>query len=576
MKLQDLSPATWVAIGLGLRMAMIGWGTVQDANSNVAYTDIDYHVFTSAAAHLYDGCPIDKIALQEPGEEFEELSNPSIANGGCAQGILPATGRLVLQMEDDLLDMTKSAPITFASDAQRTEPRQDFLANMVPKVMFLVKPAFRFVAGIGNPYKRDTYRYTPLLAVLLSPAHLLADYGIVPQQQAEALFGKLLFVLADVLIALLLWDIMDIRSRSHRSGKASKRDGWLVGLIWLANPFAAQISTRGSSESILGFLVLAFVDVTLRAYPESNLPTVVAASLPPLEDKSMQKVTLDVGYNADPAPWSNERVLAPFLFALAIHWKLYPIIYAAALVPHLANAKAGRSVLRFGATSVYFLTVITCLTFAIWGTPFIQETLLYHVRRSDHRHNFSPFFLPAYLTSSLSAHAGTEWVDTLKTLQPLFGFVPQLAATAYIGFAVGGKDLIAALTLQTMAFVALNKVCTSQYFMWFIWFLPLLAPHLSFSGGKREIVALTVIWVGAQAIWLSQAFLLEFKAMDTYVRTWLASLLLLFVHAFIIVRLTRAWSRARVEAESLLRKHQEEAKKIVEDKPEASKARRTM
>lgn len=485
MRLSDIAPGTWIAIGLGLRMALLAWGTYQDANAGLPYTDVDYNVFTSAASNVYQACPVSLIAAQEPAEEFDDLSDPPFARGQCAQGFLPATARLMLQMESELLSLKPEI------SSHPDEAISNFMMNAVPKIYTFCKPFFALIAGIGNPYLRDTYRYTPLLAVLLSPAEALADNGYWPEV-VRPLFGKLLFILADVVVALLLWDIMDIRSQAQARGKTtSQTHGWLVGLFWLVNPFAAQISTRGSSESLLGVLVLAFLDATVRGYPERYLPTIAA--------RAKDAKPGAAGYLPDPSRWSNERVLAPFWLAMAIHWKLYPIIYAAALVPHLINAESTRAVLRFGAICIYCLAGICGLVYAIWGRPYLEETFLYHLKRSDHRHNFSPFFLPAYLTSVVPAEStGTPLVNLLQTLQPVLGFVPQLAVTAYLGFTIAGKDLVAAMTFQTMAFVALNKVCTSQYFMWFLWFLPLVGPHLAFEHGKTEVATLVFVWVAAQ------------------------------------------------------------------------------
>lgn len=543
MRLKDITPATWIAIGLGLRMILLGWGTFQDINGPLPYTDIDYKVFTSAASLMYDDCPVQLIAAQEPEEEYENLIDPPLAKGRCAQGYIPAASRLMIQMEKDFLMMNEDIDVTHPEDSIAHA-----MTDLVPTIYKAFKPIFRLLAGLGNPYKRETYRYTPLLALILTPAEALADNGYWPDL-VQGLYGKLLFVLADILVALLLWDTMDLRNETQSSNfKASETHGWLVGLLWLANPFAAQISTRGSSESVLGVLVLAFVDATIRGYPEHYLPTIAA--------RRKGKKPSIAGYLPDPSRWSNERVLAPFLFALAIHWKLYPIIYAAALVPHLMSSESFRAVIRYGAISLYSLALICGSVYALWGLPYIQETFFYHLNRTDHRHNFSPFFLPAYLSTNLpiSLSENEHLVDLFQSMQPILGFIPQLLATAYIGFSIGGQDLIAAFTFQTMAFVALNKVCTSQYFMWFLWFLPLLGPHLSFSGGKRELFILIGIWVAVQALWLSQAYLLEFKALDTFTRTWLASLTVLAVHAFLLIRLINAWALARLQAQTVAEK----------------------
>jgi phosphatidylinositol glycan class M len=87
-----------------------------------------------------------------------------------------------------------------------------------------------------------------------------------------------------------------------------------------------------------------------------------------------------------------------------------------------------------------------------WGHPFLEHTFIYHISRLDHRHNFSPYFYPIYLSltsaSSILRH-------------PLASFAPQLGLSVGLGF-VFGDDLGMAWFVQTFAFVTFNKVCTSQ------------------------------------------------------------------------------------------------------------------
>jgi len=84
----------------------------------------------------------------------------------------------------------------------------------------------------------------------------------------------------------------------------------------------------------------------------------------------------------------------------------------------------------------------------------------------------------------------------------------------------------------------------TQYFLWYLWFLPIVGTTLSFPR-RAEVGALIALWAGAQAVWLALAYRLEFMAQNTFVYLWLASLGLLFVHVVCVQRCLRAWVRWR-------------------------------
>jgi len=131
--------------------------------------------------------------------------------------------------------------------------------------------AARFIERGQSPYLRATYRYTPLLAFLL-----------VPNVTFNRNWGKLLFVACDLVAGWLIYRIL-----LHR-GLSPHRAAWSFASIWILNPFVAVISTRGSSEAVLGALVLTTLYLLLLARP----------------------------------------VLAGLVFGLSVHFKIYPIVYA--------------------------------------------------------------------------------------------------------------------------------------------------------------------------------------------------------------------------------------------------------
>ena len=88
---------------------------------------------------------------------------------------------------------------------------------------------------------------------------------------------------------------------------------------------------------------------------------------------------------------------------------------------------------------------------------------------------------------------------------------------------------------QTFAFVTFNKVCTSQYFLWYMVFLPFYLPRSSLI--RRPVLGLTVLlaWVLGQAVWLQQAYMLEFLGRSTFVPgLWLATLVFFGVNCWIL------------------------------------------
>lgn len=113
---------------------------------------------------------------------------------------------------------------------------------------------------------------------------------------------------------------------------------------------------------------------------------------------------------------------AALLFGLAVHWRLYPIVFALPLLRHFAlrsrrrppanlSLLAGllsRDGLAFGLLSGGTFLALLAGMYRLYGWQFLQETYLYHATRTDPRHNFSAYFLPAYLASS-GAPSSRRW-----------------------------------------------------------------------------------------------------------------------------------------------------------------------
>ncbi|KAI9743606.1 MAG: GPI mannosyltransferase 1 [Claussenomyces sp. TS43310] len=142
---------------------------------------------------------------------------------------------------------------------------------------FVFTDAARYSASDLSPYDRETYRYTPLLAWMLVPTTWTTMWFS---------FGKAMFALGDIVAGWLIVHVL------RSSGGLSMDRSLKFASIWLLNPMVATISTRGSSEGLLGVMVVALLWAVLQ----------------------------------------RRVILAGFLLGLGVHFKIYPFIYGPSIL----------------------------------------------------------------------------------------------------------------------------------------------------------------------------------------------------------------------------------------------------
>lgn len=382
------------------------------------------------------------------------------------------------------------------------------------------------VLNLNSPFKRHTYRYTPLLAYLVLPNLLL-----------HRSFGKFVFSLFDVFIgALIKWILLNC----YRSNKISiekkllkletlnNRNKYLIkrkneilnssnealppkyirmaeisAYFWLYNPLTMVIATRGNGDCVACSLVLVSLYFLLK----------------------------------------NEQTILQFFTAgiflgISIHFRLYPIgfclaFYLATLDKPLITVKdhvqailmpnAKQVALVIGTISS--LAVSTGLFYYLYGYQYLYESILYHLVRKDTRHNFSLYFYLQYLSSNFD----------ISQLEKILTFLPQLVLIAILTLRYGKHRQTLGFALFAIAFVMVtyNPVVTSQYFVWFLSLLPLSVKNFK-NIGVRKAVFIPVMWFISQGGWLLPAYLLEFRGWNTFEFIWIQSIVFFFSNILIL------------------------------------------
>ncbi|XP_057529154.1 GPI mannosyltransferase 1 [Amaranthus tricolor] len=354
-----------------------------------------------------------------------------------------------------------------------------------------------------SPFKRTTYRYSPLLAFLL-----------IPNAVFHRSWGKFLFSAADLLVGYFIHTILKLR------GVPEKVCTYSV-MAWLFNPFTFTIGTRGNCEPIVCAVILWIIICIMR----------------------------------------GRIYQAAFWYGLIVHFRIYPIIYALPIVlvldpqyiqpgqkPILENWSSHKenshqhlddtelktlwslltslfcwTRILFGLISGAIFLGFTGLFYYLYGWEFLYEALLYHLTRTDPRHNFSIYFYHIYL----------HYEHEFSILEKLVSFLPQFSVQLVLMFRFA-LDLPFCFLVQTVAFVAFNKVITAQYFVWFFCLIPVVLPWSKMKIKWKGLFCV-LVWMGTQLHWLMWGYLLEFKGKNVFLPLWIASILFLAANSFVLI-----------------------------------------
>ncbi|XP_059608584.1 GPI mannosyltransferase 1 [Phlebotomus argentipes] len=394
----------------------------------------------------------------------------------------------------------------------------------------VITDAAAHVLNGDSPYRRETFRYSPLLAFLVLPNHFV-----------HRNFGKFLFVLFDLAVGVLIRRIVDDEYRiiyqrnaqvmmeslpGRRRGAHKRMEeavevtlrkkkalvGQLSAYMWLYNPLTMVIATRGNGDAIASLLVL----LTLHFIQKPKIS----------------------GWNC---------FVAGIFHGIAIHFRLYPLGFSLAYYLSVSGKSfrtaeeyfngmwPNRRQLALVGGTLGTLMALTVSFYVMYGQEFLHETYIYHLIRTDVRHNFSVLFYMQYLRSVVPGSG----------LEKVFTAIPVILVLLAITVVFGRsrQTLSFGLFALALTMVTYNSVVTSQYFIWYIALLPISAKNLTKMG--KSAVAYAVLWFLAQGAWLLPAYLLEFQGWDTFDFIWLQGLVFFSVNVFILSRLIAVYETPR-------------------------------
>jgi GPI mannosyltransferase 1 subunit M len=319
----------------------------------------------------------------------------------------------------------------------------------------------------------------------------LLAWLLVPNEFIVSWFGKVLFSIAGVVSGILIYKLTG-RKLVYAS-------------MWLFSPLTINISTRGSCDSLLILFVLA----TFYYMRQGHLKT------------------------------------AAIWYGLAVHFRIFPIFFCIPIMFHLRNF---RKILVFGMISASVAFGLVGLFYLKDGYRFLYEAYLYHFVRKDHRHNISIFYYAIYLASSVEK-------GYLTQLLTFAGFVPQILALLFVGIRFGRGSFMFAIFLQTVIFVAFNKVITAQYFLWYFGLLPVVLYIVLEEGvtqSKRvmsrtitQVVVALILWGISEVAWLHQSARLENFSQNSYIGLLTTSIALFASQIILCVVFIRAFVNSR-------------------------------
>jgi phosphatidylinositol glycan class M len=268
-----------LVISIVLRACLIAYGVIQDRFLPVKYTDIDYNVFTDAARYVTLGQSPYLRSTYRYSPLLAYLLVPNILVNGLWGKVRGSCSNAVWLCQG----------WTHGIQLNGSQCLPNGSSNPVIDVSAAIHSSLMVLSSSSKTLQHITTLHSSsssssILLLFSTPG------GAAAQGYVLVCTVQVVFAAADIVAAWQIWRTGQLQHASQQ------RCFWSV-VLWLYNPFTVTISTRGSCDSLVTVLLLAVLILLLQ----------------------------------------GQRIMAAVLYGLAVHFRIYPIIYSPAVVLYLAR-----------------------------------------------------------------------------------------------------------------------------------------------------------------------------------------------------------------------------------------------
>ena len=371
----------------------------------------------------------------------------------------------------------------------------------------VISDGARHIITSQGPYKRASYRYSPYFAVIMLP-NIYIHYDL----------AKVFICLIDVSVGKLIEVLLNIQEDCDIKPK-DKYDFRIISLLYIFNPLMIYISTRGSTDCLMTFLIILtiiLIEMKLNVFAGIVYGFSVHMSIYPLI--YFVSFYLYIGYK-NLSKIETENSSKSLLMVL-----VSKILSLVSNIKRILHSILNLNSIIFAICATFTFITLFNFFFLIYGRGFVYETYLHHLIRKENRNNYSLYFYMNYLNYSTYSSKILSYITILNQFCLVISSSVKLFPK--INFCI---------FVQTMVLVTFNHSVRVQCFVCYMSLLPLLLPYNDLFKSKKIILTVfTAIWAFYVLLWGVLSIIFENMGYSVFLEMWVSTILFFFTNCFFL------------------------------------------